>query len=495
MKKYLLYSLFAAAAFTMVSCDEDFNEGVADPQAWEQEEAISLPGFNLVPAASVDLAAAEGDMVTVFSVSSQNLPEGTTIDNIKLELSAYEAATRGAASVIVEATADGQVAVADLQAAVEEIYGKRPVERTLNAEVTANWIKDGQASVLKAPAIQIKATPEAPQISTEYYLIGTPNKWNILGTTLKFTHSGKDVYEDPNFSIVIPVVFPSDNDEETGVIPSVDANGECWFAITDSITINENLASGAWAQAFGCAEGNGNNGTEGSLKRRADLSDDGSWKVTVDEEVKFIKISLNMMEYTYKIELLNYSEFIYVPGNHQGWAPDKAPALRSPNSDGVYTGYTYLNGNFKFTKERNWNAEYNFNSFKTMSDIFFNNDGSNINIEEEGFYQIVADVANEDLKATKTTWGIIGDATADGWNSDQDMTWDAEKACWTATITLIDGTIKFRANDDWAINVGGSADNLSEGADNIPVTAGTYDVELHLDRSTSNNMFCTLTKK
>ena len=30
----------------------------------------------------------------------------------------------------------------------------------------------------------------------------------------------------------------------------------------------------------------------------------------------------------------------------------------SPNFDGIYTGFVYLDGGFKFTKERNWNAEY-----------------------------------------------------------------------------------------------------------------------------------------
>lgn len=475
MKKYLLYSLFAAAAFTMASCDEDFNEGVAEPQAWEQEELVTLPGFSLTAASAVDLAAAEGDSVTVFSMAASGLPEGTAIDNIELTLTpAAEATTKAAASVTIDADTNGKVATADLQAAVEELFGKRPVERTMSAAVKASWMKDGQATEITCAAFEIKATPEAPQISKEYFLIGDFSKWDITCTDLKFNHSGKDVYEDSEFTIVVPV-----------------EDGTYWFAFTDSITIN----SGEWSNVFGCVEGNGLNGDEGKVARRSELADDGSLTVTVDGDATYLKISLNMMEYTYKIEKLNFAEFIYVPGNHQGWAPDKAPALRSANYDGVYTGYTYLNGNFKFTKERNWNAEYNFNDFATKDDIFFNNDGSNINIEEEGFYQVVADVASSKLSATKTSWGVIGDATADAWNSDQDMKWDADKNCWTATLTLADGTIKFRANDGWDINVGGSLEDLTEGGDNIKVAAGTYDVELYLDRSTSDKMFAKMTKK
>jgi hypothetical protein len=292
---------------------------------------------------------------------------------------------------------------------------------------------------------------------------------------MPFNHSDKDVYEDPIFTIVFPI-----------------ADGETWFAVTDDITVEKN----EWSQVFGCAEGNGNNGAEGSLKRRADLTDDGSFKVVVDGDAKFIKMTLNMMEYTYKIEKLNFAEFIYVPGNHQGWAPDKAPALQSPAFDGVYVGYTYLNGNFKFTKERNWNAEYNFNDFATKDDIFFNNDGSNINISEEGFYQIKADVASSNLSAVKTTWGIIGPAQAGGWDTDTDMTWNAADESWTATVELAADEFKFRANDAWAINVGGSLDNLTQDGGNIKVAeAGTYEVKLFLTRSASDKMYCTLTKK
>ena len=471
MKKYVLYTLFGAASL-MASCTEDFNEDVAAPQAWEQEAAITLPAISAKSASSIDLATA-GESVTVFTVTDASTPEGTNLANYRIQMSANNQTTE------VKADENGNIATAELQAFIESAYGKRPVEREVAGTVYANLMKDGQASFLNLGEITILATPAAPQISKEYYLIGAPSEWNVENTTLKFNHSGKDVYEDANFSIVFPAT-----------------DGEIWFAITDSISINQNLEDGSWSQVFGCAEGNGNNGEEGSLKRRADLTDDGSFKVVVDGDAKFIKVSINMMDYKYKIEKLNFAEFIYVPGNHQGWAPDKAAALQSPAFDGVYVGYTYLNGNFKFTKERNWNGEYNFNDFATKDDIFFNNDGSNINITEEGFYRITADVASSTLSAVKTTWGIIGPAQAGGWDTDTDMTWNAEDESWTATVELVADEFKFRANDEWAYNVGGSLDDLTQDGGNIKVTeAGTYEVKLFLTRSASDKMYCTLTKK
>ena len=469
MKKYLLYSLLGVAALSATSCNEDFNEDVAAPQQWEQEAAITLPGLTVspVPTISYDQVI---DSIAIFNPSlNGELPEGARLDNFYVDLVAENGKKK-----TLNTSSTGKVATAELQATIEELYGKRPIDRKFNAIVYANIIINGQASLIKGETT-VTAIPVAPQISQHYYLIGAPSAWDPTCVTMPFNHSDKDVYEDPIFTIVFPI-----------------ADGETWFAVTDDITVVKN----DWSYVFGCAEGNGNNGEEGSLKRRADLADDGSFKVVVDGDAKFIKMTLNMMEYTYKIEKLNFAEFIYVPGNHQGWAPDKAPALQSPNFDGVYVGYSYLNGNFKFTKERNWNAEYNFNDFATKDAIFFNNDGSNINISEEGFYQIKADVASSNLSAVKTTWGIIGPAQAGGWDADTDMTWNAADESWTATVELAADEFKFRANDAWAINVGGSLDNLTQDGGNIKVAeAGTYEVKLFLTRSASDKMYCTLTKK
>ena len=472
MKKYLVYSLFGAAALSMASCDEDFND-VAAPQEWAQEEAITLPGLSISPVATVDLANA-GDSVAIFNPSvSGTLPEGATVANFRVDL----AAENGTSTL--NASTTGKVATADLQAAIEKAYGKRPEAREFAATVYANIMTNGQASLIKSETT-VTAIPQAPQISQNYYLIGAPSAWEPTCVTMPFNHSGKDVYEDPIFSIVFPV-----------------ADGETWFAVADDITVE----TADWKQVFGCAEGNGENGEEGVLKRRADLTDDGSFKVVVDGDAKFIKMTLNMMEYTYKIEKLNFAEFIYVPGNHQGWAPDKAAALQSPNFDGVYVGYTYLNGNFKFTKERNWNAEYNFNDFATKDDIFFNNDGSNINIQEEeyGFYQITADVASSKLTAMKTTWSIIGSATGDpNWGTDLEMTYVAEDESWTYTGALTAGEFKFRANKDWALSFGGASfeDLTSDNGANLKIEEeGNYEVKFFLTRSTSDKIYCTVTKK
>ena len=81
-----------------------------------------------------------------------------------------------------------------------------------------------------------------------------------------------------------------------------------------------------------------------------------------------------------------------------------------------------------------------------------------------------------------TTIGVIGDATADGWNSDQSMTYDKTNRCWVIqNITLKDGNIKFRANDAWDISWGGTLNSLTtQNGSNIYVAAGTYTIKLYL---------------
>ena len=76
--------------------------------------------------------------------------------------------------------------------------------------------------------IDIIVTPEAPVIETAYYLVGDMNAW-LEANLIKFNHSGKDVYEDPYFTVIVKVpancywkIIPQSN---------VDA-GNVWARIT-----------------------------------------------------------------------------------------------------------------------------------------------------------------------------------------------------------------------------------------------------------------------
>ena len=60
------------------------------------------------------------------------------------------------------------------------------------------------------------------------------------------------------------------------------------------------------------------------------------------------------------------------------------------------------------------------------------------------------------------------------------MTWDAVNGRFTVTLNLTAAAFKFRANDAWDYNLGGSMSALTPGGDNIPVpSAGNYTITLN----------------
>jgi hypothetical protein len=88
-------------------------------------------------------------------------------------------------------------------------------------------------------------------------------------------------------------------------------------------------------------------------------------------------------------------------------------------------------------------------------------DGANIPITEAGDYHIELDLSTPHAYTYKQySWGLSGDAQG-SWSTDKNMTWDATKKVFTITVDLVVGAVKFRANDDWAVNYGGALDALT----------------------------------
>lgn len=460
MKKNILYAL--ALATTMVACTDDYTDWAA-PQENGPEDAKSV-SVSVSAASAIDFATSTAENVTIFSPSF-TAEDGATA-TYKVTLSPED----NSASAVLN-SADGTVPAEELKNAVISFYGKAPTPRILNAVVDAYVDVKGQTIKVTAPAVAVNVTLDAPFISTGYYLIGDMNGWNG-DNMFAFKHSGANVYDDPVFTLVF----------------TTEADGQYWKIIPQSNVDASNVWNEGIEGVVG-VEVDGDTSLEGLLTTTAPQAG----KI---EKAGMYKMTLNMMDYTYKLEELNFEEYIYIPGNHQGWSPATAPRLYGANFDGYYSGFSCLDGGFKFTKGPDWAfGEYNWGSFTSHPEGFTGEGGGDITCTVKDFYFIEANVAEGTLKATPTTWGIIGDATANGWDSDQDMTWNAEKHCWCATITLTDGTIKFRANDGWDINFGGNPDDLSAGGADIPVTAGTYDIDLYLERTTSENIYCTMTKK
>lgn len=197
---------------------------------------------------------------------------------------------------------------------------------------------------------------------------------------------------------------------------------------------------------------------------------------------------------------------IYVPGNYQAasgwvsdWTPDQAPQLVSANDNDKYEGYVFFNvdsAEFKFTDAPDWNNGIFGDSSAGFAGTL-SSPGDNMLTFTSGVHRVRADLANLTWSAEPTNWGLIGSArTGDdtGWNEDDDMTYDAVNHMLTITRDLFPGEIKFRANDDWALNFGDDDGDgvVNEGGANIPIAeAGNYTVTLDLKDSSNYNYVVT----
>ncbi|MEM9916839.1 MAG: RagB/SusD family nutrient uptake outer membrane protein [Bacteroidota bacterium] len=176
---------------------------------------------------------------------------------------------------------------------------------------------------------------------------------------------------------------------------------------------------------------------------------------------------------------------IYVPGSYQGWDPaNESTVLGSVNDDDKYEGYfnfTEPDTKFKITTGPNWDVNFG----DSDGDGKLDPGGDDIVASEAGFYRVTVDLNDSTYTAEKTIWGIIGSATDGGWDSDTDMTYDDVEGAWTLTTGLVQGEIKFRANDDWGINYGDSGADaiLDFDGSNIIIEEGsTYIIKLYLDK-------------
>ncbi len=138
----------------------------------------------------------------------------------------------------------------------------------------------------------------------------------------------------------------------------------------------------------------------------------------------------------------------------------------------------------KFRKDDDWAVNWGGEGFP---EGVATQDGPNIIVDEAGPYFVSLDTMTGEylFESNKTyaTIGLIGDATPGGWDVDTNMVNDPNDAnLWTLIITLTDGEVKFRADDDWIDNWGGTDFPSGvgvPGGDNIQVTAGDYFVSFN----------------
>jgi len=154
---------------------------------------------------------------------------------------------------------------------------------------------------------------------------------------------------------------------------------------------------------------------------------------------------------------------------------DNSTAMVYNAATGTYSiSLALTNGAFKFRLDNKWDTNYG----DTGNNLSLEAGGDNISVAA-GNYTIVANFTTKTYTITPivNAWGVIGDATPTGWDSDTLMDFNASTNKYSIIMKLKVGSFKFRLNHDWGTNYGDNGNNLSldNGGDNIAITtAGTY---------------------
>jgi len=184
--------------------------------------------------------------------------------------------------------------------------------------------------------------------------------------------------------------------------------------------------------------------------------------------------------------VINYP-MVYVPGSYQGWSPGATNGrLYSYGFNSQYSGIVRLidttttAAQFKITPAANWNTSWGGTLTPSGSNYSgtLSTSGGNFQVNN-ACYIMAVDVNALTISLTKTNdWGIIGSAVPPyDWSKDVDMFYNGQRKMWEITANFQAGDIKFRADDSWTLNYGGSNGTLTAGGANINLaTAGNYTI-------------------
>lgn len=173
-----------------------------------------------------------------------------------------------------------------------------------------------------------------------------------------------------------------------------------------------------------------------------------------------------------------------VGSGYNNWGDGgKDGVFYTTDQNGVLVAYvTLVTGEIKFRENNDWTVNLGDNG----ADGTLEQDGSNIAVTA-GTYKITFDTNDNTYTIEPYTWGVVGSATPNQWDGpDLKFYYDYTTDTFKAGVKLAAGDIKFRFNNQWAINYGddGVDGTLDQDGANITVTAGYYVISLDINNGT-----------
>lgn len=466
MKKYSIYGLLAVMSLGFVACD-DYEEPNPAPQTNPQTSVLQTSDVTVaskVAAEAYNLKALndENANILVSDITVPDMPDGYTFKAVA-QVSADAFANAFECPMIVEqvdstTTYNVYVNPDALQGVYYQNISRNPAQAKIAVRYALYTVCGKQEARIGGPdtfygpfELNIVPFPATKVIEDAYYLVGTASDGTVA-KAVKFQHSSTNPYDDPVFSAKFDVT----------------PNWE-WQIIPESTFAAGKLEGNT---VYGVVTG-----LESELSGDLLAVADGGVPGMLDESFPYL-LTINMDALTYNFSLA--IEQLYTPGNSNGWSQTASQILTTTDYV-TYSGYAYLNGEYKFSTAPNWDGT-NLGSTGVEGELTNDGGAGNLNAAVAGLYWLNVNISNLTYTATLcSTYGMIGDATPNGWDASTALTPSDDFLQWTGTIALKDGEFKFRANDGWDINLGGDMNNLTPGGDNIKSPgAGTYEVTLDL---------------
>ena len=190
-------------------------------------------------------------------------------------------------------------------------------------------------------------------------------------------------------------------------------------------------------------------------------------------------VTINVTTYLTVLDLSTSWGIVGSAANNWGATPD-LPFFKT-DVDGELVAYVNLvDGEFKFRENNDWANNYGSNSANGGA---ITQGGGNIPVTA-GSYKITLNFNNNTYAIESFSLGIVGSAAND-WGATPDLMLDYDpfSDVFRGLVTLVDGEMKFRLNNDWGTNWGdsGADGTLELNGDNIVVTAGTYFVTFNMN--------------
>ncbi|MDE5812072.1 MAG: SusF/SusE family outer membrane protein [Muribaculaceae bacterium] len=471
MKKIALIGALALClGFT--SCD-GYEEPNAPAQSNPQDAILEANGLSFTADATtasetVDLAKLN-DEGQVIKLATLDLTQPFPAD-YELKLVAQVAKSNDFSPVQeIPCAINGnsvEISPDDMQGAFLKIHGKAPDAKDVHVRLAAYAVNGTSEGRIGDPdffygpfTMHVLPFPSNVVIEEAYYLIGTACDWTMTNA-IKFNHGEGSPYDNPVFTLSVDITADQA------------AAGWWWKIVPESTFVTGDWADGPNSQ-FGVEE-NGDNSLEGMLMAKTEDFEPGAGCIV--EEGQYL-LTINMLDGTY--EFTEYVPFLYTPGDSNGWNQTASQLLFT--SDGAqYQGFVYLTGGFKFTNAPDWN-HINYGDGGEAGVLSNDGGAGNLSVDAAGLYYATANTAALTYALTQvTTFGVIGDATPNGWDASTALTPSEDFLTWTGEIDFSGtGEFKFRANDAWDINLGGDLSDLTQDGANIATPgAGTYVVTL-----------------